>query len=237
MTARAKASPDAPAPTPAPSAHRLARLAEERARVEAIADAEDQAAMRRFLAGDPRGFAEISRRHEKGLYNFVLRMLKSAPAAEDGTQEILLRVVRSADQWRPGSRVKTWMYVIARNHCIDELRKARHRETESLDRPFYEEDGTGGTLGERLADERLLRPDRLAESGRMRERLVRAIDALPNEQREVFLMREHAGLSFKEIAEITGVAENTAKSRMRYALQGLRASLAREGVSAEDAKP
>src|SRR5260370_29171870 len=73
-----------------------------------------------------------------------------------------------------------------------------------------------------------------AARSRLRPGLARALAALPAEQREVFLLREQAGVPFKEIAELTGVNENTVKSRMRYALEGLRKSLAAAGVD-EDA--
>jgi RNA polymerase sigma-70 factor (ECF subfamily) len=76
-------------------------------------------------------------------------------------------------------------------------------------------------------------PARGAESARMRPLLQQALLALPAEQREVFVLREQAGLPFREIAEMVGVNENTVKSRMRYALEGLRKALLAAGVSAE----
>src|SRR5437588_83454 len=80
-------------------------------------------------------------------------------------------------------------------------------------------------------------PDRAADSARLRPLLQRALLSLPAEQREVFVLREQAGLPFKEIADLVGANENTVKSRMRYALLGLRKALADEGVTAEDAEP
>ena len=78
-----------------------------------------------------------------------------------------------------------------------------------------------------------LPPDAVAEGALLRPRLEAALAALPEEQREVFLLREQGGLGFREIAEVTGVAENTVKSRMRYALEGLRRTLASMGVTPE----
>ena len=78
-------------------------------------------------------------------------------------------------------------------------------------------------------------PDRAAASAQLRPMLQRALLSLPPEQREVFVLREQAGIAFKEIAELVGVNENTVKSRMRYALLGLRKALAELGVTAEDA--
>lgn len=238
MKVRAQApSPGAPPASAAGRASKLARAARDRARALELRDAEDEQAMRAFRAGDRDAFARLVDRHEKGIFNFCLRMLGSRPAAEDATQEVLLKVVRSAERWTPKAKVRTWMYAIARNHCIDEARKAKHRQTESLDRPLKAEQEGEATVLDRVADERAPAPDRGADSARLREPLVRALAALPEEQREVFIMREQVGLPFKEIAEIAGVPENTAKSRMRYALEGLRASLAASGILREDILP
>jgi RNA polymerase sigma-70 factor, ECF subfamily len=76
-------------------------------------------------------------------------------------------------------------------------------------------------------------PDRAAEAALLRPKLEAALASLPPEQREVFLLREHAGLRFAEIAEVTGTPENTVKSRMRYALEGLRVTLEALGVTPE----
>lgn len=78
-------------------------------------------------------------------------------------------------------------------------------------------------------------PDRLADSSLVRPKLEAALQALPTEQREVFLLREYAGLRFGEIAEVTGTPENTVKSRMRYALEALRAELAARGIGPDAA--
>jgi RNA polymerase sigma-70 factor (ECF subfamily) len=80
-------------------------------------------------------------------------------------------------------------------------------------------------------------PDRGAESARLRPLLQAALLSLPVEQREVFILREQAGVPFKEIAEVVGVNENTVKSRMRYALEGMRKALAAAGVGADLAEP
>jgi RNA polymerase sigma-70 factor (ECF subfamily) len=79
-------------------------------------------------------------------------------------------------------------------------------------------------LGEQTADPRAS-VEREATGGELKERIAKAVDGLPDEQREVFLMREIANLPFKEIAEVTGVPENTVKSRMRYALERLQETL------------
>lgn len=200
-------------------------------------DAEDAEAFAAFLAGDSGALGRVLHRYQKPIFNFCSRMLGHRGAAEDATQEVFLKVVRSVERYEPSSKVRTWIFAIARNHCIDELRKAKFRKTESLDQPLAGMDEGGATLGSRIAAPGVADPDRGAESERLRSRLVQALATLPEEQREVFVMREQAGLPFKDIAEVVGAPENTVKSRMRYALQGLRAALERAGVTAGDARP
>jgi RNA polymerase sigma-70 factor (ECF subfamily) len=193
-------------------------------------DREDAALMGRFKAGDARAFESLLGRHKKGVYNFCLRMLADRAAAEDATQEVFLRIVRSAKDWERQAKFTTWLYTVARNHCIDAIRKASYRKTASLDQSLKEGEEDGPSLGERVADHEAVTPDRGAESNRLRAKLAAAIAALPEEQREVFVMREYAGMPFKDIAQVVQVPENTVKSRMRYALEHLRTALAAQGI-------
>lgn len=192
-------------------------------------DAEDVELMRRFKRGDAKAFEALLQKHKKPVYNFCLRMIGDRTGAEDAMQEVFLRVLRSAQDWEKQAKFTTWLYTIARNHCVDLLRRASYRQTTSLDQTFGNEEG-GSTLQDRVADEAALAPDRGAESVRLRSLLASALAALPAEQREVFVMREHAGMPFKDIALVVGVPENTVKSRMRYALEHLRKSLEKAGV-------
>jgi RNA polymerase sigma-70 factor (ECF subfamily) len=187
-------------------------------------DATDEMLMVRYQRGDRQAFAELVRRHSRPMYNFVLRLLRDANAAEDVTQEVFLRVVQNAAEFKHEARFSTWLYSIGRNLCIDQLRRLSHRRATSLDGP------TAGdkerTLGDVIPD---LHPRASAErstaSSQVLSSILRAIEALPDDQREVFLMREVANLPFREIASITGTPENTVKSRMRYALERLRDAL------------
>ncbi len=215
---------------PAPSAGSASTTPDARER----ADREDTELMTRFKAGDARAFEALLARHRRGVFNFCLKMLANRAAAEDAMQEVFLRVVRSAKDWQRQAKFTTWLYTIARNHCVDAIRRNTHRKTASLDHAFNDQEGDGTPLGERVADEEGISPDRGAESARMRHLLASAIADLPAEQREVFVMREHAGLPFKEIAEVVGIPENTAKSRMRYALEHLRDRLRAAGVTREE---
>ncbi len=184
----------------------------------------DEALMIRFQRGDRGAFAALVRRHQTAVYNFALRHLRVQSAAEDVVQDAFVRVVQNAAEFKHEARFTTWLYTIARNLCIDQIRKRALRKHPSLDDPKPGEEGDGPTLGEQTADGRAS-VEREATGSELTERIAKAVETLPEEQREVFLMREVANLPFKEIAEITGVPENTVKSRMRYALERLQQAL------------
>lgn len=181
--------------------------------------------MARYQRGEQAAFAQLVRRHQGPLYNFALRQLRAPSVAEEVVQDAFVRVVQNAADFKHEARFSTWLYTIARNLCIDQLRKRVHRRHPSLDDPTGPNgDEDGPTLGERTADVRAS-VEREATGSELRVLITRAVDALPDDQREVFLMREVANLPFKEIAEITGIPENTVKSRMRYALERLQSAL------------
>jgi RNA polymerase sigma-70 factor (ECF subfamily) len=184
----------------------------------------DEALMAAYQRGDLGAFEALVERHERRLWNFLRRFVRDATVAEDLLQEVFLRVVKSAPQWRPSAKVTTWMFTIARNLCIDHARAAVHRKAASLD-------STTGPAGEEGAPwvERLPGSGVGAEEAMRGRQLADELDAalatLPVEQREVFLLREVMEMPFAEIAATVGAPEPTVKSRLRYALESLRAAL------------
>ena len=180
--------------------------------------------MTAYQHGDVAAFAELVARHEKPLWNFLRRFVRDAATAEDLLQETFLRVVKGAATFQPSAKFSTWLYTIGRNLCTDHARSMVHRRALSLDRESDARDSEPPSLGARLSGK-----DRGGEAQLMERELAanieRALDALPVEQREVFLMRELMALSFAEIALAVGASEPTVKSRMRYALERLRNDL------------
>ncbi len=189
----------------------------------------DETLMQRYLEGQRTAMNVLVKRHQNNLYNFALRHVRTPPVAEEIVQEAFVRVVTGAKDFQQKSRFSTWVYTIVRNLCIDELRKQKHRRHASLDAPAGGRiSGTGDEEGPNLVEQtRDPKADveRLATDGEVKDRIAAAVETLPEEQREVFLLREVANLPFKEIAEMTGVTENTVKSRMRYALERLQDAL------------
>ncbi|MFO0570828.1 MAG: RNA polymerase sigma factor [Polyangiaceae bacterium] len=188
-------------------------------------DATDEMLMVRYQRGDREAFAELVRRHKTPIYNFVLRHVRQGNTAEDVTQDVFLRVVQNASEFKHEARFSTWLYTIARNLCVDHLRKQTHRRHPSLDQPVSSSEDNRPLIDSVADAHPRASVERSAVSGEVAGRIVAAVDALPEDQREVFLLREIANLPFKEIAEITGVGENTVKSRMRYALDRLQDAL------------
>ena len=189
------------------------------------ADESDERLMLRFRGGDARAFEVLVSRHRTPVYSFLVRLTGDRARAEDLCQDAFLRVVKASATWEERATFKTWLFTIARNLASDEARRNVFRRTDDLDAP-------GGAAATEPSGDPA--PDRAAASAELRPKLEAALAALPAEQREVFLLREHAGLRFPEIAAVTGTPENTVKSRMRYALEGLRQRLEAMGVTAED---
>lgn len=188
----------------------------------------DEVLMMRFQGGDRAAFAGLVRRHKTNVYNFILRQVRAPQIAEDLVQDVFVKIVQNAADFKHEARFSTWAYTIARNVCIDHLRKAALRRHPSLDQATSTGNGEDGpTLAERTADgHHSASVERVAIGAELGHRIARAVERLPAEQKEVFLLRELGNVPFKDIAEITGVPENTVKSRMRYALERLQEALA-----------
>lgn len=181
-----------------------------------------EALMEGYQQGDRRCMETLVLRHQHAVYRFVLRSVRRPERAEEITQDTFVRLMKSADRWQPSAKLSTYLLTIARNLCIDDARRQRHVAQPVLDVPVHRDDPGGGTRTAQLAD-----PAHQPALGRISRdqfmaRLEAGLAALPPEQREVFLLRHVEGLRFTEIAALSGLSENTVKSRMRYALAALR---------------
>jgi len=184
----------------------------------------DEELLERFKEGDARAFETLLQRYRAPIYNFILRSVRDRERAADLTQDTFLKVVQRADSFRGGSKLSTWIYAIARNLCIDHGRRMKFRRHKSLDAPMKQSDEKSSPMVDRVASEAPV-TDRDAIAKELQIHIAEAVEELPDEQREVFLLRQVQGLPFKDIAEVVGVSENTVKSRMRYALERLQGAL------------
>jgi RNA polymerase sigma-70 factor, ECF subfamily len=188
-----------------------------------IDDQPDEDLMVLYQKGEVRAFEILLVRHRKPLYNFILRYLGDKETAEDLLQEAFMRVIKGAEAYKRQAKFTTWLYTIARNLCVDQTRRRKHRKHASLDAPLGADEESGSLLD--VIPSKEMASDRKSVNKQLHETMQKAIAGLSEEQREVFLMREFLDMPFKQIADVVGVPENTVKSRMRYALDKLRLEL------------
>jgi RNA polymerase sigma-70 factor (ECF subfamily) len=186
-----------------------------------LSDPSDEALLAAYRSGESRAFEILLGRYRVPLFNFLLRSARDRGQAEELYQDVWMKVIERCDDFRGDAKFSTWLYAIARNLAIDHQRKMKFRGHASLDAT---QPSTGQSMGERLGNPGPS-TEQLAIGGFIRSRLVSAVEQLPEEQREVFLLRQLQGLAFKEIAEVVGIPTNTVKSRMRYALERLQGLL------------
>ncbi len=159
-------------------------------------------------SSDPEAFKELVERFRRPLFGF-LRNLAGPQAAEDIFQEVFVRVLRSASGYEARGKPQSWLFRIANNLALDHIAKEKRRPSIPLE-ALPSEPAAGGTPLSEL------------ERGEACQRLRAALESLPLEQRQVFLMREISGMSFKEVSEALGIPLGTALSRMNYALKKLK---------------
>ena len=182
----------------------------------------DQAALARLARGDQNALAELYDRHARPIYSLALRILRERTDAEDIVQEVFYELVEANRLLMPIDHVTGWLFRVARNRITDLFRK--QRAGNFSDAAVEDEDG------ELLRIEDLLpSPDAGPEALYVRSVLIDeleiALNELPDEQREVFILHELEGRSFKELSAESGVNVNTLLSRKRYAVLHLRERL------------
>ena len=188
----------------------------------------DDELVEKYRNGDAEAFNCLVERYAKQLYNFILRMLRDKTESEDVLQEVFLRVIQNIHRYKMRGLFKSWIFTIANKLTISELRKKSRRRTLSIEE--YADRRENTKLQAFLADTGNT-PDSAAEKKEIGEKVKRAIDSLPFEQKQVLIMRHYSGLSFKEIADTVGCPLNTALGRMHYALKNVRREL--EEVASE----
>lgn len=178
----------------------------------------DEALMQRYRDGDIPAFELLYARHKGPLYRYFARQIGPG-AAEELFQDVWMNVIRARVRYRATAKFTTWFYRLAHNRLIDHYRRVRAAL------PVSYTDGDDGVI-DNVPDTPLCEPDNALDRRRLAGHLLAALGDLPEAQREVFLLREESGLSLEEIAAITEVNVETAKSRLRYALDKLRTALA-----------
>jgi RNA polymerase sigma-70 factor, ECF subfamily len=182
-----------------------------------VGEVSDEDLMIMYRNGDSGAFELLYKRHKGGLYRYLLRKCNNQSIAEELFQEIWMKLIKARVNYVVRARFTTWFYRLAHNHTIDFYR----RQNISVISKQPDENNTVEDIKARVQDQPEVRTDVQQQT----EKLLQLVNQLPDEQREVFLLREEGGFNISEIAEITGVNAETAKSRLRYAVNKLRAGL------------
>ena len=176
----------------------------------------DQALLEMYQQGNREAVSQLLERHARRVRDYVRMLVKDNDVADDLTQEVLIKVVKVLDEGRytDKGRFQPWLLRIAHNRVLDYFRAQKQVKTVSESSAGFDILGSKN-FAEPSIEDRLV-------SEQQAEEVRELIELLPAEQREVVKMRYYEGLSFKEIAEHTGVSINTALGRMRYALINMR---------------
>jgi len=175
-----------------------------------------------------RAFNLIYKRYRVLLFGFLVKWLGDRNKAEDIYQEVFIRIINTASRYKPRAKFKTWIFTIARNLLIDNARK---QKTTPLERTSSDSNASGSKLDS--APTLTPDPEQAAHASEIQRIVLHTLQDMNHEQREMFLLREEAGLDFATASKIAACSVNTAKSRMRYALLKLRESLHNAGIRAE----
>ncbi len=181
----------------------------------------DEGLMGRYREGDAQAFEVLYVRHKGPLYRYILRQCGVAAVAEELFQDVWMKLIGARRRYEARAKFTTYLYHLAHNRVIDHYRR------QSTGIPISHDENPDESLMEQVADNAAHEPDNTLARRRQALQLLQLLGDLPEAQREAFLLRAESGLSLEQIAEVTGVTQETAKSRLRYALAKLRHGLTR----------
>ncbi len=176
---------------------------------------DDNTLIQQYLDGDSNAFEILLNRYKNGIFRFILGFCNNHSEAEDLLQEVFIKIIKGLHNFKGDSRFSTYFFTVARNCCIDRHRKKSRILEKDLDKEIVENFKHPETHS----------PSDNIERSETRAIILEAVNKLPPEQKEAFLLKEESGATIAEIAKIAGCPENTIKSRLRYAVQSLRLSL------------
>ena len=184
----------------------------------------DQQLIHLYVEGDANALATIVLRYKDKIYTSIYLLVKDKYLAEDIFQDVFIRIIDTlkGGRYTDEGKFLPWAMRIAHNMCVDHFRKVKRTPTikTSDDRDIFEV----LNFSEPGADNKMM-------NGQSHDRVRKMVDMLPEDQREVIILRHYADLSFKEIADLTQCSINTALGRMRYGLINLRKMMLEKQVS------
>jgi len=173
--------------------------------------------MLRYRAGNADAFVELYARHKAALYRFMLRSCESKAVAEELYQDVWASVIDARCRYKASAKFTTWLYCIANHRLVDHYRKQGKWDEYLVD------DGEACAVADAFKQ-----PERQADINQQMQRLFHCLQLLPPPQRQVFLLKEEAGLTLNAVAASVGIGLEAVKSRMRYALKKLRGCMGGE---------
>ena len=199
----------------------------------AMDEAEEKALVERLQRHDEAAFNQLVRLYERSVFRLVLRMLGDRAEAEDVAQDVFVTIFKAITQFRGESKLSTWIYRVATNHCKNRIkyldRRARGKKSE-LD----ELSETGALESASMSSSaQIARPDQQAEANQIETIVRAAIAVLDEDQRELVVLRDVENLSYEEIQAITGLPEGTVKSRLHRARLQLMKAIQKASGSAK----
>jgi len=185
---------------------------------------EEQGIIALVLDGKTSAFEELVLAHQDKVYSLALRMTGNEDDARDMAQEAFLKAYSNLSNFRGDSKFSVWLYRLTSNVCIDFLRRRKRKHAVSL--TFINEDNEAQE--QELPDERFA-PDTITEQRELRDAVQRGLMTLPDDYRQILVMREISGLSYSEIGEVLDIEQGTVKSRIFRARKRLVAILMKDG--------
>jgi RNA polymerase sigma-70 factor (ECF subfamily) len=198
-------------------------------------DGYEQKLVQRLKRRDEAAFNELVRLYQGKIYRLVFRMIGDPGEAEDLAQEVFVTVFKSIDSFRGDSKLSTWMYRVATNHCknrIKYLGRRAHKQKKEFDEVGDRDAIESASMSTSAT---VPRPDDLADA-RQTERIIRqALSELPEDQRELIVLRDIENMTYEEIKDVTGLPEGTVKSRLHRARLALQKRVQElQGMSREE---
>lgn len=175
----------------------------------------DDYLMQQFQNGDRDAFTHLVHCHKRDIFRFILSKVKDRELASDLTQDVFVKLFKSAECYQPTGKFRSWLFRMSQNICIDYHRK--HQKASILSLHSSNETEEELILVDQIQDEST-NPERETEFVELQKVIASALDSLPEEQRTAFVLCQYHGMSYPEIASVQKVPVGTVKSRIHHAL-------------------
>jgi RNA polymerase sigma-70 factor, ECF subfamily len=182
----------------------------------------DAVLMLRAKQGDTAAFTELVEKYKQPVINLAYRTLRDATEAEDLAQNVFVQVYKSAARYQTTAKFSTWLFTIARNLCLNEIRRRSRHPAESLDAPHPEQDDQPL---QQFEDKKTFSPPESLLQGELAQNIERALEDLPENQRSALLLCRQEDLSYEEIAEVLGCSLSATKSLIHRGRETLKERL------------